>query len=48
MTFLRMTNWLNCGYFAQTASGNGARNGAGVNSRGNTASRVLLAPNPLM
>ena len=48
VTCLRMTNWSNCVYLAQTASGTGARNGAGVNSHGNTASRTLLVPNSLV
>ena len=45
---LRMTNWSNCAYLVQMASGTGARNGAGVNSHGNTASRTLLVPNSLV
>jgi hypothetical protein len=47
-TCLRMTNWSNCVYLAQMASGTGAQNGTGVNSHGNTASRTLLVLNSLV
>lgn len=43
-----MTNWANCVYLVQMASGASARNGAGVNSHGNTASRTLLVLNSLV
>jgi hypothetical protein len=45
---LRTTNWSNYVYLGQTTSGSGARNGTGVNSRGNTASRTLLVLNSLV